>query len=132
MENAIIRDESLEQPSDAANLFKFKLGLKEREIFAVAWLDNRHRLILYEELFFGTLNGASIHPREVVRRALELNAGAVVLSHNHPSGVVEPSQADIAITLRLKEALGLIDTRVLDHIVVSADDHVSFSERGLI
>ena len=132
VENAIVRGESLEQPSDAARLFQLKIGLKEREVFAVAWLDNRHRLIQFEEVFFGTLNGASVHPREVVRRALELNAAAVVLSHNQPSGVVEPSKADIAITQRLKDALALIDTRVLDHIVVSANDHVSFAERGIL
>ena len=132
LQESVVRGQSLECPSDAATLFKLKLGLQEREVFATAWLDNRHRLIEYEELFFGTINGASVHPREVVRRAIQLNAAAVVLSHNHPSGVTEPSQADIAITRRLKEALGLIDTRVLDHIVVSGDEHVSFAERGLL
>ena len=132
LESSISRGDALEQPTDAARLFKLKLGLREIEVFAVAWLDNRHRLIQYEELFFGTISGASVYPREVVRRAIQLNAAAVVLSHNHPSGVAEPSQADIAITRRLKEALGLIDTRVLDHLIIGGDTHVSMSERGLI
>ena len=132
LQESFVRGKPLECPADAATLFKMKLGLREQEIFAVVWLDNRHRLIQYEELFFGTINGASVHPREVVRRGIELNAAAVVFAHNHPSGVTEPSQADIAITRRLKEALGLIDTRVLDHIVVSGNDHVSFAERGLL
>jgi len=132
LETSVSRGATLEKPAEAAELFKLKLGFREIEVFAVAWLDNRHRLIQYEELFFGTISGASVYPREVVRRAIELNAAAVVLSHNHPSGVAEPSQADIAITSRLKEALALIETRVLDHLVIGGDSYVSLSERGLI
>ncbi len=111
---------------------KFALAPKRREIFACLFLDNRHRLIKYEELFQGTIDGASVHPREVVKAALEHNAPAVILAHNHPSGVAEPSQADIQITTRLKEALALIDVRVLDHFIIGEDEPVSFAERGLI
>ena len=101
------------------------------EVFACLFLDNRHRVIAYEELFRGTIDGASVHPREVVKRALHHNAAAVILAHNHPSGVAEPSQADERITQRLKDALALVDIRVLDHMVIG-DEVVSFAERGLI
>jgi len=101
------------------------------EVFACLFLDNKHRVIAYEELFRGTIDGASVHPREVVKRALHHNAAAVILAHNHPSGVAEPSQADERITQRLKDALALVDIRVLDHMVVG-DEVVSFAERGLI
>jgi DNA repair protein RadC len=101
------------------------------EVFTCLFLDNRHRVIAYEELFRGTLDGASVHPREVIKRALHHNAAAVILAHNHPSGVAEPSQADERITRRLKEALSLVDIRVLDHMVIG-DEVVSFAERGLI
>jgi DNA repair protein RadC len=101
------------------------------EVFTCLFLDNRHRVIAYEELFRGTLDGASVHPREVVKRALHHNAAAVIFAHNHPSGVAEPSQADERITQRLKEALALVDIRVLDHMVIG-DEVVSFAERGLI
>lgn len=101
------------------------------ETFACVFLDNRHRVIKYEELFSGTIDGASVHPREIVRRALHHNAAAVILAHNHPSGVAEPSQADERITQRLKDALHLIDVRVLDHLVIG-DHIVSFAERGLL
>ena len=96
------------------------------------FLDNRHRLIAYEELFHGTIDGASVHPREVVKSALRYNAAAVILAHNHPSGVAEPSQADQRITKRLQDALTLVDIRVLDHFVVGDGEPVSFAERGLI
>jgi len=95
-------------------------------------LDNRHGVIRYLELFRGTLDGASVHPREVVRSVLAHNAAAVILVHNHPSGVTDPSQADIRITQRLKEALVLIEVRVLDHLIVGEGEGVSFAERGLI
>ena len=94
------------------------------------FLDTRHRLIEFKEMFYGTIDGASVHPREVVKLALKLNAAAMIFAHNHPSGVAEPSQADIAITGRLKSALALIDVRVLDHIIVAADDTVSLAQRG--
>ena len=100
------------------------------EVFACLFLDTRHRLISYEELFRGTIDGASVHPREVVRRALELNAASLILAHNHPSGIAEPSDADRRITQRLREALGLVDIRILDHLVIGDRDAVSFAERG--
>lgn len=109
----------------------FKLSAYEREVFAVMLLDSQHRLIAFQELFFGTIDAASVYPREVVKAALQSNAAAVIFAHNHPSGDPEPSQADRAITTRLIAALNLIDVRVLDHIVVG-QAAVSFAERGLI
>ena len=100
------------------------------EVFAALFLDTRHRVICFEELFSGTIDGASVHPREVVRRALAHNAAAVILSHNHPSGVAEPSDADRRVTERLRDALSLVDVRVLDHIVVGDRETASFAERG--
>jgi DNA repair protein RadC len=102
------------------------------EVFGSVFLDNRHRILALRELFQGTIDGASIHPRVVVQQALELNAAAMVFFHNHPSGVAEPSHADEAITRRLKDALALVDVRVLDHFVVAAGESVSFAEKGLI
>ena len=102
------------------------------EVFCALYLDNRHRVIAFEELFQGTLNGTAVYPREVVKHALRHNAAAVIFAHNHPSGVAEPSRADEVLTLRLKEALALVDIQVLDHIVVGDGEMVSFSERGLL
>ncbi len=96
------------------------------------FLDNRHRVLCFEEMFQGTIDGAQVHPRVVVQRALEANAAAVILYHNHPSGVAEPSKADENITRRLKDALSLVDVRVPDHFVVGAEDVTSFAERGLL
>ena len=109
-----------------------KLADRKDEVFGALFLDNRNRVIKLAELFQGTIDGASVYPRVVVERALALNAAAVVLFHNHPSGVAEPSQADEIITHRLREALALVDVRVLDHFVVTGGDSVSFAERGLI
>ena len=100
-------------------------------MFAILWLDNRHRVIAFEELFRGTIDGASIHSREVVKSALGHNAAACIMAHNHPSGVSDPSRADENITRRLRDALALIEVRVLDHIIVG-EDCVSFAERGLL
>lgn len=102
------------------------------EVFCCLYLDNRNRLIGIEELFRGTIDGASVHPREVVRQAIANNAAAVILAHNHPSGVAEPSHADEAITRRLRDALGLVDIRLLDHLVIGDGSAVSFAERGLL
>jgi len=102
------------------------------ERFCCLHLDNRHRLIAFDELFRGTIDGASVHPREVVRQALARNAAAVILAHNHPSGVGEPSQADELITRRLREALQLVDIRVLDHLIVADNGCLSFAERGML
>lgn len=102
------------------------------EVFAVLLLDTRHRLIEYRELFRGTVDGASVHPREVVREAMAVNAAAVIFAHNHPSGVSEASHADELITRRLRDALSLVDIRTLDHIIVGSDHCLSFAERGMI
>lgn len=104
----------------------------EHEVFVAVWLDNHHRVLGVENLFTGTVNGASVYPREVVKRALGHNAAAVIFAHNHPSGGTEPSMADRQITDRLKEALKLVDVRVLDHVIVGGADTLSFAERGLI
>ena len=119
---------------DVANVKEYlalKLGAHEREVFAVMFLDSQHRLISFEEMFFGTIDAASVYPREVLKMALRHNAAAVIFAHNHPSGVPEPSQADKRITERLVEALKLVDIRVLDHIVVG-ESCVSFAEKGWI
>jgi DNA repair protein RadC len=122
----------LTSPEATRDYLKLRLYGSPHEIFACLFLDNRHRVIVYEELFRGTIDGASVHPREVVRRVIETNAAAVIFAHNHPSGVAEPSQADLRITQRLKEALALIDVRVLDHIIVGDGAGTSFAERGLL
>lgn len=121
---------ALTRPADTRAYLTARLRDFPFEVFTCLFLDTRHRLIACEELFRGTIDGASVHPREVVRRALSLNAAAVILAHNHPSGVAEPSQADRAITRRLRDALGLIDVRVLDHIIIGDGLSVSLAERG--
>jgi DNA repair protein RadC len=126
------RGDALLNPGDTARFLTARLRDYPYEVFGVLFLDNRHRVLAFEELFRGTVDGASVHPREVVRRALRHNAAAVILSHNHPSGVAEPSQADQQITRRLRDALGLIDVRVLDHLVVGDGDCCSLAERGLL
>ena len=132
MEARLSRGETLSNPRDTTRFLSLKLGRHEREVFACLFLDNRHRVIQFEELFAGTIDGTCVHPREVVKRALKLNAAAVILSHNHPSGVAEPSPADRAITKRLKTALALIDVRVLDHVIVAGTSTVSLAEMGLV
>lgn len=126
------RGTSLASPGQARDLLVARLRDRPREVFAVIFLDNRHRMLHYGELFHGTIDGAAVHAREVVREALERGAAAVILAHNHPSGVAEPSAADQAITRRLREALALVEIRVLDHIVVGDGEAVSFAERGLL
>jgi DNA repair protein RadC len=118
-------------PADANDFLRMRLGALAHEEFHVLWLDNRHRIIDCQKLFTGTVDGASIHPREVVRAALSVNACAAIFAHNHPSGVAEPSTADRAITHELRDALRLIGVRVLDHIVVGAEC-VSMAGRGLM
>lgn len=125
------RGESLCSPEETRQFLSSKLRDYCHEVFAVLFLDQRHRVIKFEEMFMGTIDGASVYPREVVKKALEYNCAAVIFAHNHPSGVAEPSQADERITKRLKAALGLVDIRVLDHFVVG-DEVVSFAERGLL
>ncbi|WAF89715.1 DNA repair protein RadC [Aeromonas hydrophila] len=108
------------------------LQSREHEVFAMLFLDNQHRILAYEELFRGTLSSASVYPREVVKRALAINAATLMLVHNHPSGHPEPSRADIEITQRLQSALELVDIRLLDHLVVGGEGAVSLAERGLL
>lgn len=126
------RGAALSCPADTANYLRLELAERPHEVFAAIFLDNRHRVLAFEELFQGTIDGASVYPREVVRYALQYNAAALIIAHNHPSGVAEPSMADEHITKRLKDALALIDVRVIDHIVVGTEGSVSFAERGLI
>lgn len=132
LDQRLERGAPLASPQHSARYLLARLRDYEYEVFAVLFLDNRHRVIAFEELFRGTIDGASVHPREVVRRALRHNAAAVILSHNHPSGVAEPSQADRRITTRLRDALALIDVRVLDHIVVGDGECCSLAEHGLL
>jgi DNA repair protein RadC len=122
----------LTSPEATRDYLRLRLYGLPHEVFACLFLDNRNRVIRYEELFQGTIDGASVHPREVVRRVIEVNAAAVIFAHNHPSGVAEPSQADLRITQRLKDALALIDVRVLDHLIVGEGAGTSLAERGLL
>lgn len=123
---------SLQNPDQTRDYLTSQLREYPHEVFACLFLDNRHRIIQFDKLFHGTINGASVHPREVVKQALHHNAAAVILAHNHPSGVAEPSQADQHLTQQLKQALNLIDVRVLDHIIVGDGETVSLAERGMV
>lgn len=124
--------ELLTSPDLVRRYLSAQLRHRHQEVFAVLFLDSQHRLLAYDELFFGTIDGASVYPREVIKKALSRHAAAVILAHNHPSGIAEPSSADIRITDRLKQALELVDVRVLDHMVVGDREVVSFAERGLL
>ena len=121
-----------DSPGRVKDYLGLQLGSRPQEVFAVLFLDGQHRLLRLEEMFHGTLTQTSVYPREVLRRALVLNAAAVVLAHNHPSGVAEPSRADEYLTQTLKTALQMIDVRVLDHIIVGQGQVVSMAERGLL
>lgn len=123
---------SFTSPTLVKEYLATKLSGFEHEVFAVLFLDSQHRLIEYSEMFRGTIDSASVYPREVVKEALRLNSAAVIISHNHPSGNPEPSSADKALTARLKDALALVDVRTLDHIIVAGADTTSFAERGLL
>lgn len=120
----------LESPEQTRQYLRVQLRDEESEVFAVLFLDSRHRAIAFERLFFGTIDGTAVYPREVIRRCLHHNAAAVIVAHNHPSGVAEPSQADRRITEKLRAALGLVDVRLLDHVVVGEPGSFSFAERG--
>lgn len=126
------RGDSFGDPKASSAFFQAKLAGLEREVFAAVMLDTRHRMIEYVELFHGTIDGAEVHPREVVRRALRCNAAAMIVAHNHPSGSTEPSAADRAVTARLKQALALVDVRLLDHIVVGGATTSSLASMGLL
>ncbi|MFZ0791092.1 MAG: DNA repair protein RadC [Chromatiaceae bacterium] len=132
LQTRIAEQDVLTSPEATRDYLKLKLYGLPYEVFACLFLDNRHRVIRYEELFRGTIDGASVHPREVVRKVMETNAAAVIFAHNHPSGVAEPSQADLRITQRLKDALALVEVRVLDHLIVGEGQGTSLAERGLL
>lgn len=124
--------ECLSSPSVVRDYLRLKLAEYEHEVFAALWLDAQNRVIAYDELFNGTLTQAAVYPREVVKAALAHNSASVIFSHNHPSGLAEPSRADEMLTRSLKEALSMVDVRVLDHIIVGGATSMSFAERGLI
>ena len=126
------RGQAIDSPQRTVDYLSARLRDYPHEVFAALFLDTRHRVIAYEELFRGTIDGASVHPREVVKQAMAHNAAAVIFSHNHPSGVAEPSQADRRITAQLKEALALVDVQVLDHIVIGDGEHWSLAQHGMI
>lgn len=122
----------LSSPQNVKDFLRLQLAHEEHEVFAVMFLDVQNQLLQFEPMFRGTISQTSVYPREVVKRALALHASAVILAHNHPSGIAEPSRADEFLTQSLKQALALIDVRVIDHLVVGADHAISFAERGLL
>lgn len=126
------RGTAMSSPQSARDFLSMKIGALDHEVFCALFLDTRHRLIEYRALFRGTIDGATVYPREVLREALSLGAAAVIFAHNHPSGVAEPSEADRSITTKLTKALALVDIRVLDHLVIAGDAMVSLAERGFI
>ncbi|WP_404416954.1 DNA repair protein RadC [Marinospirillum sp.] len=132
LEAELKRGEGLTSPEAAGRYLKMQLRDLPHEVFALLLLDNQHRVLHFETLFRGTLDGASVYPREVVKLALAHNAAAVILAHNHPSGIAEPSGSDEQITRRLKEALALVEVRVLDHLLIGDGEPVSFAARGLL
>ena len=130
LESTLSRGDALTDAATTKRYLQQRLRAYPYEVFACLFLDNKHRMIAFDELFRGTIDGANVYPREVVKQALAHNAAAVIFAHNHPSGVAEPSQADYSITKRLKSALDTVDIRVLDHIVVGDGETVSLAERG--
>jgi len=126
------RDATLTSPAAVREYLRLKLAGEAMEVFSVVFLDTQHRVIAYEAMFKGTIDGASVYPRVVVKRAIEYNCAAVIFAHNHPSGVTNPSREDKAITTRLKSALELIDMRVLDHFIIGEGIPFSFAEAGLL
>jgi len=123
---------ALTSPGGVRDYLRLALGGREHEVFVCLWLDAQHRVISYQEAFRGTLTQTSVYPREIVKAALAANAAAVIFAHNHPSGIAQPSQADELLTRNLKEALGLVDVKVLDHFIVAGSQAISFAERGLL
>jgi len=132
LQEELQRGDALNSPRAVRDYLQLLLGGRQQEVFLVLFLDTQHRVIASEELFHGTLSQTSVYPREVVKRALAHNSAAVILAHNHPSGVAEPSQSDQLLTSALKQALGLVDVRVLDHFVVAMGRTLSFAEKGLL
>lgn len=129
---SVQRGVTLSSPRQVKDFLILQMAGLEHEVFGILFVDSQHQVIVYKELFRGTLNQASVYPREVVKEALSCNAGAAILVHNHPSGCAEPSRADELLTRALKDALQLVDVRVLDHIIVGGAQTVSFLERGLL
>lgn len=129
---AFDRPIKLTKPTDTSDYLVMQLAMEQREVFGVIFVDRQNQVLAFEKLFVGTVDSTNVHPREVVKRCLELNACAVILAHNHPSGHAEPSQADISITQLLVKTLQLIDVRVLDHIVIGGAKYLSFAERGIL
>jgi DNA repair protein RadC len=123
---------TIRSPQDTEKFLLARLRDRPHEVFCCLYLDNRHRVILFEELFRGTIDGTSVYPREIVKQALSVNAAAIILAHNHPSGVAEPSQADERITRRVKSALELVDIRLLDHLVIGDSTSTSLASRGML
>jgi DNA repair protein RadC len=132
LEEGLRRGEELTSVAATRRYLKAQLYHEPHEVFACLFLDNRHRVLAFEPMFYGTIDGASVHPRQVIKRALYHNAAALILAHNHPSGIAEPSAADCQITRRLSEALELIDVRLLDHVIIGEGEPVSLAERGLL
>ena len=133
LERKLLIDETVfNSPGRVADFLKLKLGFEEREIFAVMFLDAQNRLIEYAPMFYGTVHETSVHPREVVKKALSLNAASVIISHNHPSGKPVESEADILLTKQLKATLKMVDVRLLDHIIVAGNKTLSFVEKELL
>lgn len=132
LEGKLVRGRSFYTPEDTRDYLIMQLQSYPHEVFSCLFLDNRHRLIRFEQMFRGTIDGASVHVREVAAQALRLNAAAVIVAHNHPSGVAEPSAADRAITRRLQDALGLLDVRMLDHFIVGDGEATSLAALGLL
>jgi len=132
LEGRCAAGEVIENPRAVSRYLQLRLAPLQNECFAALYLDTRHRVLAFREHFHGTIDGAAVYPRVIVKAALELNAAAVILTHNHPSGSAEPSEADRNITTKLSKALALVDIRILDHIVVSARETVSLAERGWI
>lgn len=131
-ERAKYNEQTLGTPTDVKNYLRLKLGEVEHEVFCCVWLDSQHKVIDFEEMFRGTISQTSVYPREIVKAALRHNAAAVIFAHNHPSGVLEPSSADIQLTSTLKKTLDMVDVRTLDHFIVSAAGIVSLAEKGLM
>ena len=132
LEAGLEKKDVLTNPKSTRDYLTSQLRAYPHEVFACLFLDNRHHILSFDKMFNGTIDGASVYPREVVKRALSHNAAAVIFAHNHPSGIAEPSNADISLTRRLKTALELVDIRVLDHFIIGNQEAVSFAERGLI
>ncbi len=131
-EETLPRGEAIRSPADTETFLLARLRDRPHEVFCCLYLDNRHRVLCFEELFRGTIDGTSVYPREVVKQALAVNAAAIILAHNHPSGVAEPSQADERITRRVKSALELVDIRLLDHLIIGDGTSISLASRGML